>query len=166
MIADRTADQASRHTWGQFNGRTRPARRRSPGGPVSLTWLDMQYRPEAGSEGAIVIDTGSGVGVRVVAVSGEVDVYSGSRLRAALGELIDESDTRPVVVDLTAVTLLSSTGCAVLVDALGQAQRRSRPFALVVDPTTRAVPLTLHAAGLVGLFTTYADVDEARRAAG
>ena len=133
---------------------------------TALACLDMQYRPEAGADDAIMIDTGSGAGARVVTVSGEVDVYSGSRLRGALGELIDESDARPVVVDLTAVTLLSSTGCAVLVDALGQAQRRHLPFALVVDPTTRAVPLTLHAAGLVGLFTTYADVDEARRAAG
>jgi anti-anti-sigma factor len=153
-IGDGTADQASRHTRSQFNG------------SVSLPWLAMQYRPEAGAQDAIMIDTGGGAGACVVTVSGDVDVYSGSRLRAALGELIDESDARPVVVDLTAVTLLSSTGCAVLVDALGQAQRRRLPFALVVDPATRAVPLSLHAAGLVGLFTTYADVDEARRAAG
>ena len=125
----------------------------------------MRYRPEAGHADTIAIDSGWVGDTMVVAVSGEIDVWSGTRLRAALSELIDDGDARPVVVDLTSVTLLSSTGCAVLIDALGQAQRRRRQFALVVDPTTRAVPLTLHAAGIMGLFTTYDDVEEARHRA-
>jgi anti-sigma B factor antagonist len=131
----------------------------------SLPCCDMQYRPASGREDLIEIGLGDVGGVLVVTVSGEVDVYSGSRLRTTLREVIDESSARPVVVDLTSVTLLSSTGCAVLVDALRQAQERNRPFALVVDPASRAAPLTLHSAGLVGLFTMYGDVDEAQRAA-
>jgi anti-sigma B factor antagonist len=125
----------------------------------------MQYRPERGHNDQISIGTGDVGGVLVVTVSGEVDVYSGSRLRAALSEAIDGGSARRVVADLTSVTFLSSTGCAVLVDALRQAQRRSCLFALVVDPASSAVPLTLQAAGLVGLFTVYDDVAEVRRGA-
>ena len=123
----------------------------------------MQYRPDTGHADPITVGTESVGDALVVAVSGEVDLYSGSRLRAVLREAIDDGGARSVVVDLTAVTLLSSTGCAVLVDVLRQAQQRGRPFALVVAPASRAVPLTLQAAGLVGLFTTYDGVDEVRR---
>ena len=129
----------------------------------SLRFHGMRYRPEACPE--ITICAGEVGGALVVTVSGEVDVFSGSRLRAMLSEVIDACGARPVVVDLTSVTLLSSTGCAVLVDALHQAQERNCPFALVVDPASRAVPLTLHAAGLVGFFATYDDLDEARQLA-
>jgi anti-sigma B factor antagonist len=131
----------------------------------SVRSRDMRYRPETGDVDPITIGTGDVGGALVVTVSGEVDVCSGARLRAALSEAIDESRARPVVVDLRSVSLLSSTGCAVLIDALRQAQERSRPFALVIDAASRAVPLTLQAAGLVGLFTTYTDVEETRRLA-
>jgi anti-sigma B factor antagonist len=123
----------------------------------------MQYRPESGHHDVIEIGTGDVGGAVVVRVSGEVDVYSGSRLQTALREAIDGNDARPVIVDLRSVTFLSSTGCAVLVGALRRAQQRKRPFALVVNSTSRAVPLTLHAAGLVGLFSLYDDVEAARR---
>lgn len=129
----------------------------------SLRFPSMRYRPETCPE--ITIGAGEVGGALVVTVSGEVDVYSGSRLRAVLSEVIDTCRARPVVVDLTSVTLLSSTGCAVLVDALHQAQERNCAFALVVDPDSRAVPLTLQAASLVGFFATYDDLDEARQRA-
>jgi anti-sigma B factor antagonist len=122
----------------------------------------MGCRPETDRE-IITIGTEDMGGTLVVTVSGDVDVYSGSRLRATLREVIDAGAARPVLVDLTSVTLLSSTGCAVLVDALHQAQERNSPFAIIVDPASRAVPLTLSAAGLVGLFTTYDDIDQARQ---
>jgi anti-anti-sigma factor len=125
----------------------------------------MSYRPETAHVDPIAIDTGDVGGGHVVTVTGEVDIYSGSRLRVALSEVIDASPGRPVVVDLTSVTLLSSTGCAVLVDAHRQAQQHRCPFALVVDHGSRAVPLTLHAAGLMTHFTTYGDLEEARRSA-
>ena len=123
----------------------------------------MQYRPDSGHQDLMQISTGGAGGALVVTVTGEVDVYSGSRLQVALRDAVDGSDPQPVIVDLTSVTFFNSTGCAVLVDAFRQAQRRSRPFALVVDRTARPVLLTLHAAGLVGLFSTYGSVDEARR---
>jgi anti-anti-sigma factor len=101
--------------------------------------------------------------VRVVAVSGEVDVASGPRLRAELADVIDDGETRPLVVDLSAVTLLSSTGLAVLVDAHWQARRRGRSIVLVTGKDTRAVSLALYTAGIAGLFTTCTELSEAVR---
>jgi anti-sigma B factor antagonist len=101
-------------------------------------------------------------GAAVVAIAGEVDILTGSRLRAELRDVVDDGDgDGPVVVDLTGVTLLSSTGLAVLVDARWHAQEHGRELVLVVDPDSRAVPLALHAAGIANLFPTVADVDEA-----
>jgi anti-sigma B factor antagonist len=132
-------------------------------GAGSLRCCGMQYRPDSGHQDLIEIGTADVDGLLVVTVSGEVDVYSSSQLQVALREAVGGSDARPVTVDLTAVTFFSSTGCAVLVEALRQAQRRGRSFVLVVDRTSRPVSLTLHAAGLVGLFTLYDDVEAARR---
>lgn len=52
----------------------------------------------------------------VLAVRGEVDVYSAPALHDALGSLL-ASDAKAVVVDLTAVGFLDSTGLGVLVAA-------------------------------------------------
>ena len=121
----------------------------------------MPYRPGAATEDAITIDTTPCDPTRVVTVAGDVDVLSGTRLRRTLGDELDAPGIRAVVVDLTAVTLLSSTGLAVLVDAHRHAQQRDRLLLLVVDPATRAVPLALHAAGIAGLFTIHPDVERA-----
>lgn len=53
----------------------------------------------------------------VLEVGGEVDVYTAPRLREQLVELV-EHGTRRVVVDLTHVEFLDSTGLGVLVGAL------------------------------------------------
>jgi anti-sigma B factor antagonist len=122
----------------------------------------MQYPPGA-DEDAVTIDTSCVEATGVVTVAGEVDVLSGTRLRRAIGDVLDGPGTRSVVVDLSAVTLLGSTGLAVLVDAHRQAQQRGHEVVLVVDPARRAVPLALQAAGIAALFTTCADVAEALR---
>jgi anti-anti-sigma factor len=122
----------------------------------------MQYPPGA-DEDAITIDSNRVEGTGVVTVAGDVDVLSGTRLRRAIGDVLDRPGTNSVVVDLTAVTLLGSTGLAVLVDAHQHAQQRGHEVVLVVDPATRAVPLALQAAGIAALFTTCADVAEALR---
>jgi anti-sigma B factor antagonist len=71
---------------------------------------------------------------RVVAVlaAGEVDLATGPRLRAELAGLLEQVDAKPVVVDLTEVTFLGSTGIAVLVDAHWQAVQLGIPFKVVV----------------------------------
>jgi anti-sigma B factor antagonist len=132
---------------------------------VWVTSVLMHY-PAGTDEDGIAIDTGRVDGTGVVTVAGEVDVLSGTRLRRILGDMLDTPSIRAVVVDLTTVTLLSSTGLAVLVDTDRHADERGRRLVLVVDPATRAVPLALHATGIAALFTIQPDIEQALRSLG
>ena len=97
----------------------------------------------------------------MVTVGGEIDVHTAPRLRAELGEALADHPDGPAFVDLTAVTFISSAGLAVLVDTYEEAQRRDRPFGLVVDHFASAVLLPLQTVGLTDHFATYSDVAEA-----
>jgi anti-sigma B factor antagonist len=99
----------------------------------------------------------------VVAVTGEVDVWTGPRLRAALAQALDEPGHEAVVVDLSAVTFLGSTGVAVLVDADWQARQRDRPLRVVVDRSSPAVVHPLESTGIDRMVATYDDLDAALR---
>ena len=83
--------------------------------------------------------------VSVLTVSGEIDLTSAPRLRAALDEFLDDPGAtalRGVVLDLTAVTFLASAGLAVLVDAHEHATQRGIALKIVIDgpgsPVARA----------------------------
>jgi len=56
-------------------------------------------------------------GYSVVAVTGELDVYTAPALEEALGDLVDAGSVE-VVVDLTGVTFMDSTGLGLLIKAL------------------------------------------------
>jgi anti-sigma B factor antagonist len=60
----------------------------------------------------------------VVAASGEIDLYTAPLLGSALRDAIDDSSTELVVIDLTDVTFMASSGLAVLLSALDHAQRQ------------------------------------------
>ena len=53
----------------------------------------------------------------VVAVTGELDVYTAPVLEESLGELVERGSPR-LVVDLTEVTFMDSTGLGLLIKAL------------------------------------------------
>ncbi|MCP2257695.1 anti-sigma B factor antagonist [Streptoalloteichus tenebrarius] len=97
-------------------------------------------------------------GARVVAVSGEVDMLTTPTLRTHLQHHLD---ARPdlLVVDLSGVTFLGSSGLAVLVAAAQRARESGVPFRLVC--TTRAVIRPLTATGLVDVLDIRATVREA-----
>jgi anti-sigma B factor antagonist len=69
-------------------------------------------------------------GVSVVDVAGEVDVYSAPELAERLNELFDAGD-RVVVVDLTAVSFLDSTGLGTLVAGRNRADEAGGQLPLV-----------------------------------
>jgi anti-anti-sigma factor len=123
----------------------------------------VQDHASAWSPDLVTVSAAHVGGTVVVTVAGEVDVFTGTFLRTRLTEVLDERGDRPVVVDLSAVTLLSSTGLAVLVDARWHAQQRGRDVVLVVDPAARAVSLALQAAGLAALFDVRPDLEDALR---
>jgi len=70
--------------------------------------------------------------ITIVEVSGEVDVYSASVLREKLAGLIDANHT-DLVVDLTGVGFLDSTGLGVLVGALKKVRGFGGRLQLIID---------------------------------
>jgi anti-sigma B factor antagonist len=81
----------------------------------------------------------------LVEVSGEVDLHTAPQLRAVLGGLVGrESPGESVVVDLTGVSFIDSTGLGELVGAHKAVQRRGDRLHVVAtnDRVTRLLTLT------------------------
>jgi anti-sigma B factor antagonist len=114
------------------------------------------------AEELLVIDRARVGGVVVLTCRGEVDSATAPQLRAAVADGLRDPDGGPVVLDLTAVTFLSSTGLGALVDAHRAAARAGEPLRVVVDharPVLRPIQLT----GLDEVLTLYHFVDNAVR---
>jgi anti-sigma B factor antagonist len=95
--------------------------------------------------------------VPVVAVSGEVDVYSAPALRDGLTELLEAGTS--VVVDLTDVGFLDSTGLGALVAARTTAAEHGASLPLVC--THQRILKLFTITGLDGVFRIHASVPEA-----
>jgi len=95
-------------------------------------------------------------GTRVVAFKGEVDLESSPAARELLLKCFDTA--RKVIVDLSEVTYIDSSGVASLVEALQAAKKSGSQFALAAssEPTRRVLEL----ARLDKVFTMYDSVDE------
>lgn len=93
----------------------------------------------------------------VVEVGGEVELHSASQLR---DELIhaSESENPCVVVDLSRVTFIDSTGLGVLVGALKRVRERG---ALSLVCPQRAVKRVFEITGLTQVFPIYDTLEEA-----
>jgi len=97
-------------------------------------------------------------GRTVVAVAGEIDVYTAPQLREQLDRQID-AGTRDLVVDLSSVTFMDSTGLGVLVGRLKQIRLNEGSMRLVCnqDRVLKVFVIT----GLDKVFAIHATVDEA-----
>lgn len=95
-------------------------------------------------------------GTRVVAFRGEVDLESSPAARELLLKCFDTATN--VIVDLSEVTYIDSSGVASLVEALQAAKKSGGQFALAAssEPTRRVLEL----ARLDKVFTMYDSVDE------
>jgi anti-sigma B factor antagonist len=81
------------------------------------------------------VEERSGAGVDVAVVSGEIHVSTAPRFRHALEEVIERSDGW-LVLDLTAVEFIDSTGLSVLLSGLRRLGQRGGHMALVcTNPT-------------------------------
>jgi anti-sigma B factor antagonist len=97
-------------------------------------------------------------GIPVLGVSGEIDVYTAPRLRERLLELAQQGTTR-VVVDLSEVSFVDSTGLGVLVSGLKRFREGGGDLLLVVvQPQIMKV---LEITGLTTVFSVHTSVDEA-----
>ena len=97
-------------------------------------------------------------GVAVLAVQGEVDVYTAPRLREKLVELVTQGKHR-IVVDLEAVEFLDSTGLGVLVGGLKRVRSHDGDLSLVC--TQHRILKVFEITGLTKVFAIYDTVDAA-----
>jgi anti-sigma B factor antagonist len=94
----------------------------------------------------------------VVQVAGEIDVYTAASLREKLADLID-ADHTDVVVDLTGVTFMDSTGLGVLVGALKKVRGYGGRLQLVIDQ--EKVIKVFRITALTQVFTIHETLDAA-----
>lgn len=99
--------------------------------------------------------------VTILDLEGEIDIYTATEFKEALLQSIDGGAGR-IVVDLTKVTLMDSTGLSVLVSGERRLRPRGGSLAVACDDRIRRV-LTM--TGLHNAFALCATRDEARRAA-
>lgn len=96
--------------------------------------------------------------IHVVSPSGEVDMFTAPQLGRRLLSLAEEGK-RGLVVDLSSVTFMDSTGIGVLLDALRRVTARRGRLALVC-PTERILrPFEI--TGLVGYLKIFGTREEA-----
>jgi anti-sigma B factor antagonist len=94
----------------------------------------------------------------VVAVAGEIDVYTAPSLREQLEEL-DAEGSSDIVVDMTGVEFLDSTGLGVLVGGLKRARLRGGTLRLVSDQ--EKILKILRITGLIRVFPMHTTLDDA-----
>ncbi len=94
----------------------------------------------------------------VVAVRGEIDLFTAPELKQVLAETIEGGRSR-IVVDLTDTTFLDSTALGVLIGAVKRL--RSRDGALAIVNTDENIAKTFEITGLDQIFTILPTRDEA-----
>lgn len=99
-------------------------------------------------------------GCLVVVVRGEVDLSTGTRLMEAGSEALEQAAGRPVVLDLTDVDFLSSSGMGLLVALHEEGRGLHTPLRVVVDES-RSVVRPIRTMGLDEVLTLFGSVDEA-----
>ena len=101
-------------------------------------------------------------GYELLAVEGELDIATAPRMISALNEAFAELTT-PLVVDLSSVDFMDSTGLALLMNAYRRVRRRGHGFAIVCPggPISRVFEI----ADMVESLNVCPDRASARRAA-
>ncbi len=94
----------------------------------------------------------------VVSVVGEVDVYTAPRLRERLSDLVNAGEHH-LVVDLSGVDFLDSTGLGVLVGGLNRVRGQGGSLTLVCG--TERILKVLRITGLTGVFPIHAELHSA-----
>lgn len=80
----------------------------------------------------LTLDTREASGRTVIAVGGEIDVYTAPKLRDTITDLVG-GGAYDLVVDLSAVEFLDSTGLGVLVGGLKKVRSHDGSLSLVCD---------------------------------
>ena len=94
----------------------------------------------------------------VVAVRGEIDLFTAPELKATLTDAIEDGRSR-IVVDLSDTTFLDSTALGVLIGAVKRL--RSRDGRMTIVNTDQNIAKTFEITGLDQIFTIRGTRDEA-----
>ncbi|WP_205697441.1 STAS domain-containing protein [Conexibacter sp. SYSU D00693] len=94
----------------------------------------------------------------VVAVRGEIDLFTAPEMKSALGDAIEAGRTK-IVVDLSETTFLDSTALGVLIGTVKRL--RSRDGRLTIVNTDASIAKTFEITGLDQIFTIRGTRDEA-----
>jgi anti-sigma B factor antagonist len=97
-------------------------------------------------------------GATVLFLRGEIDVYTAPRLRQSIVDLV-EAGTPHIVVDMSRVDFLDSTGLGVLVEGLKRI--RSREGTLSIIATQEKIRKIFDITGLNKAFPIYRSVEDA-----
>jgi anti-sigma B factor antagonist len=97
-------------------------------------------------------------GKTVIAVSGEIDVYTAPRLRETLVSLVDAGNYR-LIVDMEGVEFLDSTGLGVLVGGLKRVRAHDGEIDLVC--TQNRILRIFRITGLNRVFSIFDSVEDA-----
>jgi anti-anti-sigma factor len=110
----------------------------------------------------LAVERSQNDGYAVLTVDGELDIATAPRMITALNEALADMAT-PLVVDLTRVVFMDSTGLALLMNARRRAMRLGQGFAIVCPggPIARVFEI----ADMVGSLRVCPDRESARQAA-
>lgn len=103
------------------------------------------------------VSTRSHAGHALVAIAGEIDLYTAPRLQSEFTRLLQDGPNR-VVIDMSAVEFCDSTGMNVLLSALKRIKEQGG--ALDVAAPRPAVRKILQVTGLDSVFTVHDEVPE------
>jgi anti-sigma B factor antagonist len=103
-------------------------------------------------------DRAVGDDTHVVAVAGEIDLFTAPAFKQRISAPIDAGRTR-LIVDLTAATFIDSSSLGVLIGAHRRLKRRGGTMAVVCE--NDAIIKTFRITGLDSVFRLVRTVDEA-----
>jgi anti-sigma B factor antagonist len=105
-----------------------------------------------------ITDRRVGDDTHVVAVTGEIDLFTAPDFKRHVSAPIDAGVT-DVIVDLTATTFIDSSSLGVLIGAHRRLKLRGGSLVIVCD--NEAIAKTFRITGLDGVFTLVASLDDA-----
>ena len=103
-------------------------------------------------------DRTAGDGIHVVAVAGEIDLFTAPEFKQHLVRAMEGGATR-LVIDLSATTFIDSSSLGVMIGA--HRRLRERGSSLVVVCDNEAIVKTFKITGLDGVFTLVPSLDDA-----
>ena len=98
------------------------------------------------------VERSSDGGVPGLVVTGEVDVATSPQLRHAR-QAVSEAGHAPIVVDLSGLTFIDSSGLGVLVSARNALRERGSERGIVLRGLPDSIRKVFEVTGLTGLFT-------------